>query len=165
MILSVESINDNSPYKVQYATNKSFVIFKTDYDVHYLVGFEYDDSSFDFATYQLVIINTNNKKSPRDSTVKDTIIAIIEDFFSNNENVLLYICETGDAKQSMRNRLFQYWFSAYLNKSQFTFVSASVKDEEGIINHAAIILRTDNPDMPYIVSEFSKTINLLNNKP
>lgn len=41
MILSVESINDNSPYKVQYATNKSFVIFKTDYDVHYLVGFEY----------------------------------------------------------------------------------------------------------------------------
>ena len=81
---------------------------KTDYDVHYLVGFEYDDSSFDFATYQLVIINTNNKKSPRDSKVKDTIIAIIEDFFSNNENVLLYICETGDSKQSMRNRLFQY---------------------------------------------------------
>ena len=77
MILSVESINDNSPYTVQYATNKSFVIFKTDYDVHYLVGFEYDDSSFDFATYQLVIINTNNKKSPRDSKVKDTIIAII----------------------------------------------------------------------------------------
>ena len=71
MILSVESINDNSPYKVQYATNKSFVIFKTDYDVHYLVGFEYDDSSFDFATYQLVIINTNNKKSPSaDSTSK-----------------------------------------------------------------------------------------------
>lgn len=165
MILSVESINENSPYKVQYATNKSFVIFKTDYDVHYLVGFEYDDSSFDFATYQLVIINTNNKKSPRDPKVKDTIIAIIEDFFSNNENVLLYICETGDAKHSMRNRLFQYWFSAYFNKAQFTFVSASVKDEEGIINHAAIILRTDNPNMPYIVSEFSKTINLLNNKP
>ena len=165
MILSVESINENSPYKVQYATNKSFVIFKTDYDVHYLVGFEYDDSSFDFATYQLVIINTNNKKSPRDPKVKDTIIAIIEDFFSNNENVLLYICETGDAKQSMRNRLFQYWFSAYFNKAQFTFVSASVKDEEGIINNAAIILRTDNPNMPYIVSEFSKTINLLNNKP
>lgn len=165
MTLSVESINDNSPYKVEYATNKNFVIFSTDYDVHYLVGFEYDDTSFDFATYQLVIINSNNKKSPRDFKVRDTIVAIVEAFFSNNKNVLLYICETGDEKQSMRDRLFQYWFSSYINKGLYTFVSASVTDSEGVINHAAIILRSDNPQMPYVVSEFSQTINLLNSKP
>lgn len=165
MTLSVGSINKTSPYKVEHASNKAFVIFATDYDVHYLVGFEYDDSSFDFATYQLVIINSNNKKSPKDSKVRETIVAIVEDFFNNNENVLLYICETGDDKQAMRNRLFQYWFSSYINKNLFTFVSASVTDAEGIVNHAAIILRSDNPQMPHIVSEFSKTINLLNNKP
>lgn len=112
MILSIDDINGSSPYKVEYAENKAFVIFKTDYDVHYLVGFEYDDSSFDFATYQLVIINSNNNKSPRDPKVKDTITSIVEAFFSENENVLLYICETGDAKQAMRSRLFQYWFSS-----------------------------------------------------
>ena len=60
MILSIDDINGSSPYKVEYAENKAFVIFKTDYDVHYLVGFEYDDSSFDFATYQLLIINSIN---------------------------------------------------------------------------------------------------------
>lgn len=165
MTLSVESINNNSPYKVDYATNKAFVIFSTDYDVHYLVGFEYDDTSFGFDAYQLVVINSDNKKSPKDSKARKTIIAIVEDFFSNNENVLLYICETGDSKQAMRSRLFQYWFSSYINKSLFTFVSASVTDEDGVVNHAAIILRSDNPMMPYIISEFSQTINLLNNKP
>lgn len=165
MTLSVESINGNSPYKVEYATNKAFVIFSTDYDVHYLVGFEYDDTSFDFTTYQLVIINSNNKKSPKDFKVRDTIVAIVEAFFNDNENVLLYICETGDEKQSVRNRLFQYWFSSYINKDLFTFVSASVTDKEGVTNHAAIILRSDNPQMPYIVSEFSQTINLLSDKP
>lgn len=165
MILSVESINNNSPYKVEHATNKAFVTFSTDYDVDYLVGFEYDDTSFGFATYQLIIINSNNKKSPRDAKLRDTIVAIVEDFFNNNENVLLYICETGDSKQAMRNRLFQYWFSSYINKNLFTFVSASVTDEEGMVNHAAIILRSDNPQMPYIVSEFSKAVNILNNKP
>lgn len=165
MTLSVESINNNSPYKVDYATNKAFVIFSTDYDVHYLVGFEYDDTSFGFDAYQLVVINSDNKKSPKDSKVRKTIIAIVEDFFSNNENVLLYICETGDSKQAMRSRLFQYWFSSYINKNLFTFVSASVTDEDGVVNHAAIILRSDNPMMPYIISEFSQTINLLNNKP
>lgn len=110
-------------------------------------------------------INLNNKKSPRDPKVKDTITSIVEAFFSGNDNVLLYICETGDAKQAMRSRLFQYWFSSYINKELFTFISASVKDEDGIINHAALIMRSDNPSMPTILSEFSKTINLLNNKP
>ena len=165
MILSIDDINGSSPYKVEYAEDKAFVIFKTDYDVHYLVGFEYDDSSFDFATYQLVIINSNNKKSPRDPKVKDTITSIVEAFFSENENVLLYICETGDAKQAMRSRLFQYWFSSYINKELFTFISASIKDEDGIINHAALIMKSDNPWMPTILAEFSRTINLLNNKP
>ena len=165
MILPIDDINSSAPYRVEYAANKAFVIFKTDHDVHYLVGFEYDDSSFDFATYQLVIINSNNKKSPRDPKVKDTIISIVEAFFTDNEKVLLYICETGDAKQAMRSRLFQYWFSSYLNKELFTFVSASVKDEDGVINHAALIMKSDNPLMPTILTEFSKTINLLNNKP
>lgn len=165
MILPIDDINSSAPYRVEYAANKAFVVFKTDHDVHYLVGFEYDDSSFDFATYQLVIINSNNKKSPRDPKVKDTIISIVEAFFTDNENVLLYICETGDAKQAMRSRLFHYWFSSYLNKELFTFVSASVKDEDGVINHAALIMKSDNPLMPAILAEFSKTINLLNNKP
>ena len=113
----------------------------------------------------MVIINSNNKKSPRDPKVKDTIISIVEAFFTDNENVLLYICETGDTKQAMRSRLFLYWFSTYLNKESFTFVSASVKDEDGVINHAALIMKSDNPLMPDILAEFSKTINLLNNKP
>lgn len=165
MILCIDNINAKAPYQTEYATNKAFVIFSTDYGAHYLVGFEYDDTSFSFETYQLVIINSNNKKSPRDAKVKETIISIVESFFHDNKSVLLYICETGDQRQSIRNRLFKHWFSSYIYQDLFTFISASVKDEYGIVNHAAIIVRTDNPLMPMIVSEFSQTISLLNDKP
>ena len=65
------------------------------------------------ATYQFSIINFNNKKSPRDPKVRETIIAIIENFFMESQEVMLYICETGDGKQSMRSRLFEYWFNHY----------------------------------------------------
>lgn len=165
MTLSVQYINNKAPYKVNYASNRAFVTFVTEYDVQYFVGFEYDDTSLSFDSYQLVIINTNNKKSPRDIKVKETIIAIIESFFEDNTNVLLYICETGDRKQKMRSRLFEYWFASYMNKELFIMLSATVKDEEGLINHAAIIVRTDNPLMPQIVADFSKTVSLLNQDP
>lgn len=165
MKLSIQDINAKAPYKVSPTGHDAFVVFATEYDVQYLVGFEYDDTSLAFEAYQLVIINTNNKKSPRDMKVKGTIVAIVESFFQDNKNVLLYICETGDRKQMMRSRLFEYWFSSYMNKDMFVMVSGTVKDDEGIVNHTAIIVRTDNPLMPQIVADFSKTISLLNNKP
>lgn len=165
MKLSIQDINGKAPYKVSPTGDEAFVVFATEHDVQYLVGFEYDDTSLSFEAYQLVIINTNNKKSPRDMKVKGTIVAIVESFFQDNKNVLLYICETGDRKQTMRSRLFEYWFSSYINKDMFVMVSGTVKDDEGIVNHTAIIVRTDNPQMPQIVADFSKTISLLNNKP
>lgn len=85
VILCIDNINAKAPYQTEYAVNKAFVIFSTDYGAHYLVGFEYDDTSFSFETYQLVIINSNNKKSPRDAKVKETIIAIVESVTSSYE--------------------------------------------------------------------------------
>ncbi len=130
-----------------------------------MVGFEADDISMSFKAYQLVIINANNKKSPRDLKVKDTIIAIVEDFFIRNNETLLYICETGDDKQSVRSRLFEYWFAHYERKLWFTFLSTSIVDEDGIVNFATIILRNDNPYITDIISEFTNTVKYLSEKP
>src|SRR3712207_9220577 len=79
MILNVEAINEKAPYVVSQVPNKNFVSFKTDYGVEYLVGFDKDDLSLSSAdVYQFSIINANNKKSPRDGKVRDTIIAVVE---------------------------------------------------------------------------------------
>ena len=65
----------------------------------------------------------------------------------------------------MRSRLFEYWFSTYNQKSLFTTLSSSVVDGEGIVNYATIILRNDNPYLSDIITEFSGTIQALNQKP
>ena len=100
-----------------------------------------------------------------DVKVRDTIIAIIDEFFDKNNTTLLYICETGDRKQALRNRLFERWFSTYERKTQYTFVASSLMDDEGVENYAAIIVRNDNPELSAIVSEFTSTIALLSTKP
>ena len=65
----------------------------------------------------------------------------------------------------MRSRLFEYWFSTYNQKSLFTTMSSSVVDSEGVVNYATIILRNDNPYLAEIISEFSESIQALNQKP
>lgn len=162
--LSLHAVNASSSYEVS-AVNDGCYQFFTDYGVHCTVEFVLDDSLLSHETYHLIIVNVNHQKSPSDVKVRDTIIAIIDEFFVENNTTLLYICETGDKKQALRNRLFERWFSTYERKAQYTFVASSLKDEEGIENYTAIIVRNDNPELSAIIAEFTETISLLSSKP
>jgi len=52
--------------------------------------------------------------------LRQTIIAIIEEFFEANGNeAMLYITETGDGKQMFRNRLFIRWFNLYSHHDKY----------------------------------------------
>ena len=164
-LLSLKRINENSSYPVETTGEDGFYQFFTDGGVHYSVGFMEDDILLSQNSYQLIIANINNHKSPRDHKVRDTIIAIVDEFSRNNTSTLLYICETGDSKQSMRSRLFEYWFSTYNRKALFTMISSSIVDEEGVVNFATIILRNDNPNLSEIIAEFTESIQLLSQKP
>lgn len=115
--------------------------------------------------YQFGISNPKGTKSPRDSKVRNTILAIIEEFFDKNKAALLYICETGDGLQQMRSRLFQYWFSIYKEKDEYLFLPQIIYDEEDNENYTALIIRRDNPQFIDLVSEYTDTVNLLNGKP
>lgn len=90
---------------------------------------------------------------------------IIENFFNMNEAALLYICESGDGKQYMRSRLFEYWFSSYQMKDKFILMPVSIEDMEGIDNFAALIIRKDNPNIIDIVADFSNTVAMFRVKP
>lgn len=48
---------------------------------------------------------------------------------------------------------------------EFTFLSSSVKDEDGILNYATLIVKNTNPHILTIVNEFTQTIQLLSSKP
>lgn len=163
--LDIKLINAQSPYKVEVSAEENFFEFFTEHDVHYSVGFMPDDSLMQSEAYHLIIVNVDNRPSPSDRKVKDTVLTIVGEFFSKNNTTLLYICDTGDGKQRLRSRLFERWFSAYDKKALYTSVTSSVVDEEGITNYATIIVRNDNPRLVEIIAEFTSTISLLNQKP
>lgn len=163
--LSSERINEMASYQVEPTNEEGFYQFFTDGGVHYSVGFMEDDVLLTREAYQLIVANLNNHKSPRDRKVRDTIVAIIDEFFRCNNATLLYLCETGDNKQSMRSRLFEYWFSTYNRKALFTMMSSSVADAEGVVNFVTIILRNDNPYLSETITEFTLSIQLLSQKP
>lgn len=163
--LSLDEINKLAPYRVtQNVTTKAYY-FVTDYEVNISVAFDDDFMIQSGESYQLLIGNANHKASPRDRKLQLTILAIIEEFFRKNQAAILYICETGDGKQQVRNRLFSYWFDAYAYNTRFSMHTTSIVDEEGVENFAALILRNDNPCLVEIVTEFVTIANVLRDKP
>ena len=163
--LSLDVINANSEYIVRKDDKEGTLSFVTDSSAEIFISFEKDDRLQSGLLSQFGISNPKGTKSPRDSKVRNTILAIIEEFFEKNKAALLYICETGDGLQQMRSRLFQYWFSIYKEKDEYLFLPQIIYDEEDNENYTALIIRRDNPQFINLVSEFTDTVNLLNGKP
>ena len=135
--LNLDRINSHSPYVVTASEGSMSFQFVTDFGVTYNVSFLEDELMLSDESYQFIIANTNNKKSPRDSKMKQTIMAIVHEFFECSNTTLLYICETG----------------------------ADIRDAEGIPNYAAIVVRLDNPRLTSVIAEFTETVQLLSQKP
>ena len=148
--LPLDIINASAPYEVYWHETSRTYRFKSDFGVVLAIGFDDDDIIENAESYIFSIINVNKIPSPRDLKMRDTVMLIIENFFNMNEAALLYICESGDGKQHMRSRLFEYWFSSY---------------QMGIENFAALIIRKDNPNVLDIVAEFSNTVAMFRVKP
>ena len=163
--LHLDIVNTLSPYEVWWHEESRTYRFRTDSGVVLAIGFDEDDLIENAESYVFSIINVNNVPSPRDSRMRDTVMLLIEQFFDMNESALLYICESGDGKQRMRSRLFEFWFSTYRMKDQFLLMPVSIEDAEGMENFAALIIRKDNPKFVEVVSEFSNTVAMFRVKP
>ena len=163
--LSLDIINASAPYEVYWHEASRTYRFRSDYDVVLAIGFDDDDIIETAESYVFSIINVNNVPSPRDMKMRDTVMLIIENFFDMNQAALLYICESGDGRQQMRSRLFEFWFSTYRLKDEFLLMPVSIEDMEGTENFAALIIRKDNPRFIDVVSEFSNTVAMFRVKP
>ena len=82
--MSLVAINANSPYKVKVAQADDTLCFITDFDAEIFVTFERDDILQNGLVYQFGISNPKGVKSPRDPKVRETILAIVEEFFAKN---------------------------------------------------------------------------------
>ena len=106
--MSLAAINANSPYEVKVALADDTLCFITDYDAEIFVTFERDDILHNGLVYQFGISNPKGVKSPRDPKVRETILAIVEEFFAKNNAAFLYICDTSGGMQ----KIDSYWFGS-----------------------------------------------------
>ena len=156
--ITLEDINRKSPYEI--TLNNGDFDFTTDTGTRYSVSFLEDVPLGGCDTYQFGFRKRENTHGGYDSNVKDTLIAIIEQFFIENKNVLLYICDTSDGREAKRNRLFVRWFEEFATPEHFTMETANATIE-GQGFYAAIIVENNNPMLEAIVSDFRQTAESL----
>lgn len=161
--LNLTRINRLAPYKVWTEDGCDYLI-ETSRGQIFVIGFMDDYSIWQTGAYQFTINNQSHQPSPLDLKLRDTILLLIEAFFTANPDILLYICETGDGRQAFRSRLFIRWFNTYAGRDAYVMKTAEVQEGK-TKNFAALIVQKSNNRLAEIIAEFDETINILTNKP
>lgn len=158
--LDIAHINSNSPYEVAYDEYGN-IRFTTDYDVEYLVDFD-EDTNPHYTAYLFNLTNVHHKKSPGDKKIPLTIVSIIEEFFRQNPDILLYMCSTEGGLQAQRARLFLRWFNGARQKEKYVIRAMEVKGEEGRNEYVAMIVQRNNPNLDTIIRLYDAEIAMFN---
>ena len=109
MTLSADILNQRSPYKLSQLGEFTFR-FVTDQDILYTVGFYKDTIFMDDGAYHFFIDNSEHEHGSYDPKILDVVTVILEEFFSQEPTVMLYICDSTDHRQAARDRLYHLWF-------------------------------------------------------
>ena len=150
MTLSADILNQRSPYKLSQLGEFTFR-FVTDQDIHYTVGFYKDTIFMDDGAYHFFIDNSEHEHGSYDSKILDVVTVILEEFFSQEPTVMLYICDSTDHRQAARDRLYHLWFYDYARSHEMTLYSDSVTFKQ-VNYYAGILMRHDHPLHDMILS-------------
>ena len=156
-------MNLRAPYSLWRVSEGAYG-FKTSSGVLYRIVFTPDNTIWEEGAYEFCILNENQKSSPNDKRLRQTVFCIIEEFFKENPEILLYQCETGDNRQAMRDRLFLRWFSEY-EFSDLYFIKVAEIEVEETMNFAAVIVQKNNPELEQIVNDFDNFVSFFKQKP
>jgi len=99
------NINAKAPYHT-ICTSGNVAVFMTDSGLFYEAGFVDDATFFEENAYQFYLKELTGTSSSPDRKIMETVGAIIEEFFFENESVVVYICDDSDGRQAIRNRIF-----------------------------------------------------------
>ncbi|MEA5457802.1 DUF6169 family protein [Arcicella sp. LKC2W] len=101
-----------------------------------------------------VALNPTGKNPPLDAKIPFTIASIFMDFFQRiPEQVIIYICDSADTRQSARKRKFDQWVE-FFKGNEFVKVNTTIIDIDGTRYHNSLIIRKDNPNRLAITEAF-----------
>ena len=154
--LSVDTINQRAPYKLEQTGDTSFM-FETKHGVVYSAGFMQDVSFLSEGVYQFYLVNLSGKTIGRDDDISETVRVVIEDFFTHKEVVMLYICDTADGRQASRDRLFRAWFYSFEESESYTLHTEGMMIDN-VRYLSSVLLRKDHPLYMKVLSAFHNFI-------
>ena len=152
MRLSVDNINARSPYWVIQLDDMLFR-FVTKNNVSYDVGFYPDRYILTEGAYHFFIDNSENKFAPKDPDVFIVVSIVIEEFFKQQDAVMLYVCEAADHRQTIRASLYKRWFASYPEHDKLTLRTAEMNFNDYIV-YAGMIIRNDHPLYDFVIQAF-----------
>lgn len=152
LTLSPDRINLHAPYRL-VLSDSNVLRFITDHGLVYEIGFAEDYTFMEENLYQFFISELTGNHYAPDSKIKSTVWAVLEEFFQQNENVVIYICDTSDGKQAIRNRLFQKWYNDFEDRDEYAFMSG-VAEYEGVGYFASAIAAKSNPNIEEVKLAF-----------
>ena len=153
--LDIARLNLTSPYFVTQ-DEEGDLLFVTDSGIRYAISFDFNDGMMNYPAYEFGILNKDDQPSPQDRKLRDTVLAIIEEFFHSNGGVLLYICATGDGMQKFRFRLFLRWFNTYEYRELYELRAIEDVMDDDTPNYGAIIVEKSHPDLELILDRFDE---------
>lgn len=156
--LITDRINERSPYDVEY--DDDLLVFATDHGLTYAVDFD-DDANPYFTAYWLNLRNVYGQPSPSDKKIAQTLICIVEEFFRQNSDVLLYICSSADGHQAQRARLFLRWFNGAEQQKLYVSRTVEVKGEDKT-EYVALLAQRNRPDIDDILFRFDEETKMFN---
>ncbi|MFN4145073.1 MAG: DUF6169 family protein [Runella sp.] len=115
---------------------------------------EVQEDTFEFLIE--IIENPLGKVIPFDNLMRNTIAAILIDFFQNHQRVVVYVCDTSDARGVARFRKFNSWFETHPASRFFGKYNITLMDIDGMVFHASAIMRIDNPSAAQIITKFNE---------
>ena len=161
--LNLARININAPYKVW--NEEDAYRFETENGISYIVDFDLDDNPY-YRCYWFNLTNPRHTKSPNDIKIAQTVVCIIEEFFNQNPDVLLYMCSHDNGQQAQRSRLFLRWFNGYEQQQRYLLKATDVKaigtDGKPTKDYVALIIQRTNPQLDEIIARFDSEIAMFN---
>lgn len=146
--------------------------FTTKNNILYRVAFVVDEtfsaiSNEDIPNiFQLVIDKTSDELEPYDAKVSKTIEDIVERFFHNVLNSLIYICSDEDDKAKTRFKVFDRWYKKSQYKSFIVkidnIIQFKISETEMQKMYTSFMFHQDNPThqkLMDIYNQIEKTLN------
>lgn len=153
--LDISRLQITSPYVVVKQGDE--YLFRTDSDILYAVSFQQYDGISGITAYWFDLSNRSHLPSPNDKKVRETVICIIEEFFHQNPDILLYMCDNANDQQAQRARLFLRWFNGAEQQKKYD-IRTALLTEDGIDSYIALIIQRSHPQYEDILHVFDTEI-------